>query len=263
MVKRFSYTDCYKILNIQDATDLEKLKIHYKKQVQKWHPDRFSDQDPTKEIASEKIKQISTAYRQITSYFKDHGEYPALEILSSPTRRDKPQPQTQEASHQTQKTTQTNYRYKPAPRKKKKRFVVFLVLFSCIYLIYLIYLYFSDVSVESLPSHKESIIKKQMAEKSARQNETSTDNPIHAGGDDVASEDTEDNRGDEDKHPKPAKSYFTYGSSVGQVINAQGIPTRVEGDTWFYGESSVLFENGHVKSWVRTSGSPLNIELGE
>ncbi len=58
-----------------------------------------------------------------------------------------------------------------------------------------------------------------------------------------------------DAHPEETpqhvkKKYFTTGSSLGEVHSIQGIPTRIEGDTWYYGDAKVVFLNGKVSSWV-------------
>ena len=57
---------------------------------------------------------------------------------------------------------------------------------------------------------------------------------------------------------KPEKNYFSMGSSLGEVIIAQGEPTKMEDNIWYYGESTVTFTNGLVSEWNRHPLYPLN-----
>ncbi|KPK56674.1 MAG: hypothetical protein AMJ84_02545 [Acidithiobacillales bacterium SM23_46] len=62
-------------------------------------------------------------------------------------------------------------------------------------------------------------------------------------------------------HPAPPNAsphHFSVGSTVGEVLAIQGRPSRTEADTWYYGTSTVLFENGHVVSWNADPGYPLH-----
>lgn len=51
------FKDYYKILEIQQSASLEEIKIAFKKQAVKWHPDRNLDTDTT-----EKMQEINEAY---------------------------------------------------------------------------------------------------------------------------------------------------------------------------------------------------------
>jgi molecular chaperone DnaJ len=57
--------DPYKILEInKNATD-EEIKIAYKRLAKKYHPDRYDD-NPLKELAEEKLREINTAYDMLS-----------------------------------------------------------------------------------------------------------------------------------------------------------------------------------------------------
>ncbi len=59
----------------------------------------------------------------------------------------------------------------------------------------------------------------------------------------------------------PLSDPFTYGDTLGMVYAAQGVPTRIEGDLWFYGLSEVQFHDGHVVSWNEHPNYPLNVKI--
>ena len=58
-------TDPYSILDVSpNATD-EEIKAAYKNLVKKYHPDNYDDNNPLKELATEKMQQINAAYDEI------------------------------------------------------------------------------------------------------------------------------------------------------------------------------------------------------
>ena len=58
-------TDPYVILGIsRDATD-EEIKTAYRNMARKYHPDNFSDDNPLKELAKEKMQAVNSAYDEI------------------------------------------------------------------------------------------------------------------------------------------------------------------------------------------------------
>ena len=58
-------TDPYSILGVSpNATD-EEVKAAYKNLVKKYHPDNYDDNNPLKELATEKMQEINAAYDEI------------------------------------------------------------------------------------------------------------------------------------------------------------------------------------------------------
>lgn len=58
-------TDPYSILGVSpNATD-EEVKAAYKNLVKKYHPDNYDDNNPLKELATEKMAEINSAYDEI------------------------------------------------------------------------------------------------------------------------------------------------------------------------------------------------------
>lgn len=50
---------------------------------------------------------------------------------------------------------------------------------------------------------------------------------------------------------------FSVGSSIGEVHSVQGIPSRIEGEVWHYGDARIRFSHGRVISWDDPSGATL------
>ncbi len=57
-------TDPYKVLGVQQNADMDDIKKQYRNLCRKYHPDANSN-NPNKDQAEEKFKEIQAAYHQI------------------------------------------------------------------------------------------------------------------------------------------------------------------------------------------------------
>jgi molecular chaperone DnaJ len=57
--------DPWKVLGVRQGASQEEIKSAYRKLVKQYHPDRYAD-NPLKELAQEKLKQINEAYDMLT-----------------------------------------------------------------------------------------------------------------------------------------------------------------------------------------------------
>ena len=59
-----------KILDLGDMASLKEIKVAYRLQSKKWHPDKCKKKD--KELCHEKMKEINKAYKVILKYIEDY-----------------------------------------------------------------------------------------------------------------------------------------------------------------------------------------------
>ncbi len=56
-----------KLFSVENNIDLKALKKSYRNLVKEWHPDKFQDDDPQKELAEIKSRQIIDGYHFLVS----------------------------------------------------------------------------------------------------------------------------------------------------------------------------------------------------
>jgi len=70
------YSASYATLGVDPDTDWQTLRRRYKRLIGQWHPDRFSGDTASAEIAEERSKQITIAYQTLWKYRRQHGVLP-------------------------------------------------------------------------------------------------------------------------------------------------------------------------------------------
>jgi len=229
-----SFLECYQILDITDDCEWATLRKKYKTLIQRSHPDRFIENSSEREEAETAIKRYNNAYKIINDYYQVNKSLPPRSITNIET----PIKYTPR-----KKRPPVNHREIGRKIRPEKKFFTFkkLAITSLILATFpLINYYENDISEPQKNSLK--LDNEHNAIKTHKKN-------IDA------------SPAKEEKIIK--KNYFTTGSSLGEVIISQGEPSRVEGNTWYYGESSVSFSQGVVSSWYRHPGHHLNIILKE
>lgn len=256
MINNQPFQECYKILNVTDKNNWNEVRKAYKKLIQKWHPDKFTENTQKREAADEKIKQINSAYNQLNTYYKQYGELPRVEnncvtyddINDHQTHSDKT------TNKQTQKTeTPFNRTQSKAPIKprKGKNTILFIILILSV--ICFSYIYEDNESHNQYQKTKQKTL-----------GDSNNKRQIYKNNDFILqnnSNNNEQTNNDPQINETKEKLFFTYGSTIGDVIMAQGVPTKNDGDTWYYGNSQVFFRNGKVVSWYRDKKNPLNVKI--
>jgi len=286
MNKSYNYTDCYRILSLAPDCSRDDLRKSYKRLIQKWHPDRFTDGSKEKSAADDKIKIINIAYNQLQSYYRKTGELPKPESQKQQTKKKQtekhsatqPAPpkketnqQSRKASSQTRQQHDTAATSRPA-RTSTARRPVFTGIMTLMLLAATYFIFTSSTEIET--------------NKTATEPQTQITTGVQRASPEIAKTKTSRNYLDQSNlktapmsselTSKKAKTsnnslsiteqvtddpYFTQGSSLGEVINIQGAPSKTDGDIWYYGDSEVHFVDGEVSHWIRKIGHPIKARI--
>ena len=234
----------YGALGVKPGCTWKEVRKAYRRQAQSWHPDRFPEGSPERAEADKKIVRINQAYQILAAYWKEFGTLPGQDLepqrAGKPKRRQPPRPArpaTRAADVQRRGASPRSDR-QSAQRVSRHDYqttsLVSLVI-MCVLVFALIYwnpqprksasrspatdLRRSTPSLTADPAAPPTLIKPARDEKS--------------------------------------QPFFTVGSSMAKVNEIQGIPTRIEGDDWYYGASKVHFVDGLVASWQISPSDPL------
>lgn len=226
------YSRHYAVLGTTHSTDWEALRARYKRLIGQWHPDRFPADTTEKELAEEYSKQITIAYRTIESYYRDHGVLPPLEpatidekATGTATRSVVAEPNNANPVAEPQTAAATEHPPTAAPRRRRT-----LIVLSALALGAYVVFHHADDQTSDGDTATPAADTPQVPATAPKPRETSQE----SGG-------------------------ITVGSTLGEVYSIQGIPTLTQGDTWYYGKSSVRFEQGKVVSWTQHPDNPLRI----
>jgi hypothetical protein len=225
----FDYSDYYATLGATPDTNWETLRANYRRLIGQWHPDRFSDDPPSKRIAEERSKQITIAYQTLEKYRRDHGLLPSIEPAAGSRSAGEPAQKgvpTSDVSGLKVRAESGKTRASVREFAKGGRGPWRHAAIACSALITVLYLthHYHDPGA---PDNDRPEDTPQV---------TSVATPI----------------------PGPTRGIST-GSTLGEVYSIQGVPTLTEGETWHYGKSQIRFAQGKVISWDEHPDNPLRI----
>jgi len=257
----YTYEKCYKILLIEPECSRDNLRKAYKKLIQKWHPDRFTN-EVQKLSAEDKIKELNIAYCQLSDYYKKHNSLPLIskpETIHRTKRAPVSKPQTPDdsiafAAENPSAGQITNNR--PSVEYNNKIYLTLVIIISLFVFIY------SDTDDESAHSNTQinNAYKTDSADDSIEIKAIATHEIGKSGITQEISESKDISEIDAIPNTQPA-DYFTYGSTIGEVLSIQGRPDSIDGNYWFYGNSYVKFKDGVVEDWKRSSEFPLKAHI--
>ena len=220
----------YELLGLQPGNTWDDLQAAYRRQVQKWHPDRFEQQPELKVEAEHRMQALNEAFRLLEQYYREQGRLPLEPPRhTAPAASQKPRPS--ETTVPPQRSRRQRREPSSVPRLGPWIIAAALLGFGVYYLLDLVMssrhqTIDVDHSRIELPEDPEQPPAQWSKSAAAR---------------------------------KPPMVTFGYGDPPGRVLEVQGIPTRTVGDLWFYGDSEVYFEKGRVVSWHSSPASPLNV----
>lgn len=79
-----NHRECYRILAAEPGCSWEELRTAYRRQVQKWHPDRYQQRPELAAEAEQRMLKVNAAFEQLAAHFERHGELP---LKPPPPRR--------------------------------------------------------------------------------------------------------------------------------------------------------------------------------
>jgi hypothetical protein len=226
------YSAFYAALGVDPDTDWETLRRRYKRLIGQWHPDRFSGDTASREIAEERSKQITIAYQTLWKYRRQHGVLPrgngATEDKGAQGPRRHADPASDRIHSFDHAETGAMGATVSAPSKSDRRRRVAFAFFAVVAALYLAERYVGPVAPED-----------SRPEDTPKRPELATQAPAVS--------------------PGSEPHWIWPGSTLGEVYAVQGVPTFTQGETWHYGKSQIRFAHGKVISWSQHPDNPLRI----
>ncbi len=231
------YINNYNTLGIQPGANWKELRDAYKNLVKTWHPDRFQQDVNQKKIAEERTKEINKSYKELAEYYKKHGVLPIANATPRPGHQavapDKPEPSRKSAT--PPKNTASHAHAEPPVKERSPRISRVAIVLGTLGTVYIVWSLTATQPSSQAPQREETRL--QML-------------------------DTMDLRNSPAENPIASKErFFTHGTSLGEVIAIQGVPTRTEKDVWYYGNSKIYFSEGSVIRWEESPDSLLKAEI--
>lgn len=216
-----SYQDCFSKLEVPYDVTWNELRQAYRRQLQKWHPDkiRYTNVDLT--TAETNFKAIQDAFNVLERYYLSHGTLPTIILPEKLIINENIHAHGYE-SHKI------NH-----PKQKNRSFLSSFMLFgiSVIIISYILVNY--DIKITDDISS------------------TSNNYPVN--------NNTINSNPEQNNNPTLSfeSKFFGIGTTMTDVIEIQGAPSKTNGNTWYYGKSFVVFNNGRVVDWHQDILSPL------
>jgi len=237
-----SYSRHYRTLGIKSPCDWDKLKKIYRKLANIWHPDRHNNDDQSRLLAEEKIKEINQAYKALSDYYRSNRRLPPF-ITGTPVSQDrsststaKPADADTTAQKEPDYADKTDAIFDETRRPSRFRHVVIFSVLA--FSFYSTWKALAPSAPETNFAYNNSDASHQTARPQILGKAPVNNLP---------------------KMSKPViRRYFTYDSKVGEVLAAQGTPTKIIRDIWYYGKSEVHFRNGKVIYWIPNLDNLLN-----
>ena len=250
------YDACFEALGIPPDSSWETVRTAYRRAAGKWHPDRFASDPDRQREAEEQFKAISQAHETLAAYYRQHGELPGGRSGDAAATADGDDRPEQEAPFRDQ--------YEPSARARDAR----STQSSDDALIRRTILKRSLATAFSLAAGV-TLLFVLIGESKKTNGDTAshldhghgTQKPVPAV---TATASTSRKPANPGAIPRPLNVRpLTYGASLSEVQDILGVPTRTEGDTWFYGDSEVRFRDGRVVDWWISESDPIRTSLSE
>jgi hypothetical protein len=233
------YIKYYRILGVEPGVTWAQLRKAYKGLVNTWHPDRFQQDPRQKNLAEERTKEITQSFQELAEYYKEFGVLPhASNAMDTPVK-DGSSWQNSPDSHPVYENQDIDIPaadITPPQAHKSNRRKFYVRIMATAALAGIAYFVWQGAPWERPDELSQTEIPMQQSEANK----------------------TNDDSG---QQPPPAGKYFTYGTPLGEVYSIQGVPSKTEQDTWYYGKSKVYFAKGKVLHWDEDPGNLLKAKI--
>lgn len=263
MKQLLSYKSYYSILNLEPGCSWTEVRKSYKSMTQKWHPDRYPEGSKKKSAANDKIKQINNAYTHLQKFNTDNGFLPnvdkAIDLALSSTKKQSTQAVKSTFSANKRKANSHTSSNLLKSKRKNRAYAIIsaLVVIPTIYFISSgNNIFYPDNSNSSYSPVQQHNMQTSKLLNSDFRNKNIDIASSHSNRN-ITTENTELNENEDFESGKSKRDYFTNGSPLGEVVDIQGVPSKIDGNIWYYGKSEVHFFEGEVIKWVRSAETPL------
>ncbi len=286
------YAHCYRVLGISPGADWRDVKESYRSLVKKWHPDRFPESRNQRNAAEEKIKAITEAYRFLEEYHAQHGICPPIQPNYVTRASVEPQPAAKPQNAPTSSSRKNTGRRISLWPRRHATFGVMIIGIAVVVFYLVEDAPDTPAPINTIEESNPSVVgAEQTKTEPAVPEQTEARFTIGSTLGEVYTVQGTPTRTESnvwyygqskvyftkgkvsrwDLHPdNPLKviapindrttlSFFTRGSSKGEVRAIQGKPTRESENLWEYGASQVVFSGDRVVAWRESPLSPLKV----
>lgn len=227
------------------GADLEQVQRAYRRQIARWHPDRFEAGSPEQRRAEEKTKNLNHAYEALLS---------ATDIGSGRrTRAEKTDEVPQESKNEATWNPEPEGDKKEASSRKGSRFVHAAGLSVLLLAIYTAWL--RPEEPRTPIARPEEVAVSQYAGPGLSDAEERDQGP-EEGGRPSSDPDVPLSQPAVGGAPR----HIRVGSTPSEVLAALGPPIQADAFVWVYGPSRIYFKDGLVIGWHDSTFRPLPVE---
>jgi curved DNA-binding protein CbpA len=259
-----NYQKCYSTLGVHQDANWETVRSAYKRQIRRWHPDRYQNPDQRR-FAEDMCKEINIAYQLLDDYYRLFGTLPqeneSEQNVSTPGGDARhgstghTDAKTESYSRADQDRGAASSRSQPAHRSYTSILLAVTVVTAGYLLTDPI---FTEETVPGRLEYPESSI-------GSFETKPRSSSATNSYGETVLEADSvewQNNLKSTAHKPDPAAAtaglpYITKGSTKHDVLAIQGRPQRETDTAWDYGLSRINFLHGKVVDWYENPMNPL------
>jgi hypothetical protein len=268
-----NYKKIYSILGVFQDDDWDTVRTAYKRQIRRWHPDRFHDTDQRK-IAEAKSKDINLAYQTLDDYYREFGSLPPDDSAQQETplhsadqwpAREYDTGPEHDRFHESDHS-QASFSKSQQPRRRGYSGIIVVGVIIAIGYMMLEPLFTDSHNAPETALSEYPDSGPAADNFTANQTDSSVSPKASATGNTAdAPADWQVNEKDTEYGAKPSPisgraALISIGTSKKDVLAIQGRPLRKTDTEWDYGLSRINFEDGKVTSWYDHPMNPLIVK---